>query len=160
MVLTVVGGKRCYVVRLPNERRIVVSEAATVPACYCTAGSTTTTPRTTLFLMWKNCGVLSHIHRVLLWLLQYSEVRFSLERIFKKFQLLMSLLILLNRIQLISLMCKKIKTKEEKARYRVTELASLERIEVDRRRVGNEGALLECILAENHRKIELGYGQQ
>ena len=61
MVLTVVGGKRCYVVRLPNERRIVVSEAATVPACYCTAGSTTTTPRTTLFLMWKNCGVLSHL---------------------------------------------------------------------------------------------------
>ena len=43
-----VGGKRCYVARLPNERRIVVvSEAATVPAC-CIAGSTTT-PRTTLF---------------------------------------------------------------------------------------------------------------
>ena len=123
MVLTVVGGKRCYVVRLPNERRIVVSEAATVPACYCTAGSTTTTPRTTLFLMWKNCGVLSHIHRVLLWLLQYSEVRFSLECIFK---LLTSLLNLLNRIQLISLTCKRIKTKEEKARYRVTELAHLE----------------------------------
>ena len=55
-----VGGKRCYVARLPNERRIVVvSEAATVPAC-CIAGSTTT-PRTTLFLVWTNCGVLSHI---------------------------------------------------------------------------------------------------
>ena len=57
-------------------------------------------------------------------------------------------------------MYKRIKTKEEKARYCVTELAHLERIEADRRRVRNEGALLECILAENHRKIEPGYGQQ
>ena len=50
--------------------------------------------------------------------------------------------------------------KEEKAKYSVTEVAHLERMEADRRRVRNEGALLECILAENHQKIEPGYGQQ
>jgi hypothetical protein len=44
---------------------------------------------------------------------------------------------------------KRIKSKEEKARYQITNLARLERIEAHRRGLRNQCALLECILADS-----------